>query len=95
MKKQKSAILQIFYGQRGDSEKVKCAPEYDEYLNRANDYNIKLCEKLKDMPEVLELFTQFNDWTDRAYALEVDAYYLEGFKFGLLIGVEAGESKYE
>ena len=95
MEKQKSAILQIFYGQRGDSEKVKCAPEQTEYLNKAIEYNNKLCEKLKSMPEVMELFTQYNDWTERAYALEVDAYYLEGFKFGLLVGVEAGESKYE
>lgn len=95
MEKQKSAILQIFYGQRGDSDKIKCPPEYEECIHKAIECNKKLLEKLKDIPEALQLFSQFNDWTDRAYALEVDAYYLEGFKFGLLIGVEAGESKFE
>lgn len=95
MEKQKTAVMQMFYGQRVDSDKIKCSPEYDECLHKAIEYSSKLCEKLKDMPEVMELFTQYNDWTDRAYALEVDAYYAEGFKFGLLIGIEAGESKYE
>ena len=95
MEKQKTAVLQMFYGQRVDSDKIKCPPEYNEYIDKAIEYNNKLLEKIKDMPEAFELFNQFNDWTDRAYALEVDAYYAEGFKFGLLIGVEAGESKYE
>ncbi len=84
----------MFYGQRVDSDKIKCAPEYYECLHNAIECNEKLCKKLKDIPEALELFNQYNDWTDRAYALEVDAYYAEGFKFGLLIGVEAGESKF-
>lgn len=95
MEKQKSAVLQMFYGQRVDSDKIKCPPEYYECIHNAVEYNKQLCEELKDMPEALELFNKFNDWTDRAYALEVDAYYAAGFKFGLLIGVEAGESKYE
>lgn len=95
MQKQKTAVMQMFYGQRVDSDKIKCPPEYHDCLHKAIEYNAKLCEKLKDMPEIMELFTQYNDWTDRAYALEVDAYYAEGFKFGLLIGIEAGENKYE
>ena len=95
MKKQKSAILQMFYAQRGDGDKVKCASEYYEYIHKAGEYRKKLCEKFKDEPEVLELFEQFNEWTELAYALEVDTNYQEGFKFGLLIGVEAGESKFE
>ena len=94
MEKQKSSALQMFYGQRVDSDKIKCPSEYDEYIHKAIECSEKLREKLKDMPEVMELFNQYNDWTDRAYALEVDAYYSEGFKFGLLIGVEAGESKF-
>lgn len=95
MKKQKSSILQMFYRQRGDCEKVKCAPEYREYADNASQYYEKLCEKLKDMPEALELLSSFYDRTERAHCVEIDANYLEGFKFGLLIGVEAGESKYE
>ena len=94
MEKQKSAILQMFYGQRVDSDKIKCPPEYYESLRKAIEYSNKLLEKIKDMPEVSELFSQYNEWTDKTYSLEVDAYYAEGFKFGLLIGIEAGESKF-
>lgn len=95
MKKQKTAVLQLFYGQRVGSDNVKCAPEYYECLHKAIEYSNKLLEKIKDMPEAVELFSQYNEWTDRAYSLEVDAYYSEGFKFGLLIGIEAGESKFD
>lgn len=85
----------MFYGQRGDCEKVKCAPEYREYANKAESYYNELCKKLKDMPEALELLSNFNDWTERMHCVEIDGNYAEGFKFGLLIGVEAGESKFE
>ena len=95
MEKQKSAILQMFYGERGDGEKLKCSAEYREYLHKAGEYGQKLYEKIKDNQEILELFKQYDEWTDKAYAVEIDAYYQEGFKFGLLIGVEAGESKFE
>ena len=95
MEKQKTAILQMFYGQRGDCEKVKCSSKYREYANNASQYYEKLREKLKDIPEGLDLLSNFYDWTERAHCAEIDANYAEGFKFGLLIGVEAGESKYE
>lgn len=93
MKKQKTAILQMFYGQRGDCEKVKCTPEYREYANKADGYYQQLLKKFESMPEILELFSDFNEWKERAHCQEIDANYQEGFKFGLLIGVEAGESK--
>ncbi|MDE6558114.1 MAG: hypothetical protein K2K39_03300 [Clostridia bacterium] len=92
--KEKSAIMQIFYGQRGSADKLKSTPEYRENLRMVNNYYEKLCEILKDMPEALALLEKFNEYSGEVNASEVDGYYLEGFKFGLLIGIEAGESKF-
>lgn len=85
----------MFYGQRGKGDRVKCAPEYNEYSDKAEGYYQALCKKLESMPEALELLSNFREWQERMYIVEIDDNYLEGFKFGLLIGVEAGESKYE
>ena len=95
MNKQKTAIMQMFYGERGDSEKIKYSNECKECRNKSYEYYEKLCEKFKDDAEVLELFEKFIDWTERANVEEIDVNFAEGFKFGLLIGIEAGESMYE
>lgn len=95
MNKQKTAIMQMFYGERGDSEKIIYSDECKECRNKSYEYYEKLCEKFKDDAEVLELFEKFIDWTERANVEEIDVNFAEGFKFGLLIGIEAGESKYE
>ena len=95
MDKQKSVILQILYGQRDGCKIVKCTPEYKECSDKAAEYYNALCEKLKDMPEEIELLSNYCDWNMKAHIAEIDANYLEAFKFGLLIGVEAGESKFE
>lgn len=95
MEKQKSAVLQMFYGQRGKGDKVKCVTEYREYADKAEEYYQALCKKLKGMPEALELLSNYIEWQERMYVVEIDSNYAEGFKFGLLIGIEASESKFE
>lgn len=92
--KEKSAIMQMYYGQRGNAGKLKCTSEYGEIIDKANNCYKMLCEKLKDMPEILELLEKYNDYSADAIVLDVGEHYLEGFKFGLLIGIEAGESKF-
>ena len=92
--KNKSAILQMLYGQRGDSDKIKMNTQCEEYLSVADECMDSIKEKLKSMPEVWELFLKYREYMDLIHIEEVDAHYLEGFKFGLLIGVEAGESKF-
>ncbi len=94
MEKQKSSILQMFYGQRGNLDNVKCSSGYFDILDEvAKSYDM-LCKKLRLQTELWELFLKYKESLEKLHVCEVDDYYAEGFKFGLLIGVEAGESKF-
>lgn len=94
MKRQKSAILQMFYGQRGNAESIKRFDDGNDIINAADSNYIELCKKLKSQPELLDLFIKYKDSMDDLLIREIDNHFAEGFKFGLLIGVEAGESKF-
>lgn len=95
MKKQKSAVLQMFYGENGKADNLTYPPEEDALLDKVDKYYVLMCEKLKPQPELFELFEKFRESLEDLRSFEADNCYAEGFKFGLLIGVEAGESKFE
>ena len=93
--KKKSVILQMLYGQRGGANNMKFIPETAPYIDIIDECFEKIKEKLEEIPEVWELFLKYNKNIDSVQLLTLDAHYLEGFKFGLLMGIEAGESKFE
>ena len=93
--KVKSVIRQMFYAQRGDCEHVKSSHEYIELIGIVDELYDKLCEKIKTTPEIWELFLKYKDSLENAHIEQIDNFYEEGFKFGLLMGIEAGESKFE
>lgn len=90
--KNKSAVMQMFYDARGNGDSVKCSTEYFKYIGEVADYHDKLCEKLANTPELMELLNKLCDSFDAAHSEEVKSYYEEGFNFGLTLGVEAGKS---
>ena len=93
--KNKSAILQMFYGQSGNVNRMKFIPESDPYVKAEGECYRKLQEMLEISPEAWELFLTYNQNKESLHLLSLDAHYLEGFKLGLLMGIEAGESKYK
>lgn len=92
MEKQNSAIMQMFYGRRGNADNIGCTPEYTELLTAVSDAYDCLCKKLEPDTELWELFLKYKDALEEMHVCEVGDHYAEGFKFGLLIGVEAGQS---
>ena len=90
--KTKCAVMQMFFGERGNGEHVECSKEYHDLMGEVVDYHDKLCEKLADMPELLELLNKLCESLEAAHANEVETYYAEGFNFGLVMGVQAGRS---
>ena len=94
MEKAKSAILQMFYGQNGNVNSLKSFPKQDKLTDAVENNYCLLCEKLKPQAELLELFEKYVESLENYYDCEIDNIYAEGFKFGLLVGIEAGESKF-
>lgn len=94
MDKHKTAILRMFYGESGTYDNIGCVPEDFPLVDAVERSYGLLCEKLKPQPEILELFLKYKDGLEDLHISEIEKHYEEGFKFGLLIGVEAGESKF-
>ena len=86
--KNQSAILQILNGDRGCNDNIRCSPEYSKALDKVVEFEEKLTSKLKLEPDLYKLFEDFNDALRTMHCEEVDDYYLEGFRFGALIGID-------
>lgn len=84
----KSAILQMFDGERGCHEFVKPSREYFDILNDASNLYDKMLEKLKNDPELLNLFKKFDDKMEMLNCQSNDEFYLEGFRFGAQVGID-------
>jgi hypothetical protein len=85
----KSVILDIFNGNRGHIETMKMPKDNSEKGDKLCNTYDELKEKLS--PETYKLHEKFVDELSRDYNNEVDFYFAEGFKLGLLIGIECME----
>ncbi|MCL2374918.1 MAG: hypothetical protein FWC82_00100 [Firmicutes bacterium] len=86
----KSTIKDIFYGSKGHKETM--------IMPRSNNKNLKLVSntydklKCKLSPELLTLHQKLVDNLEHIWNNEIDFYFIEGFKLGLLIGIECMET---
>ena len=89
----KTAIAQMFYDARGFSQNLKLSIESRDKSDVVDEKYHKLQDKLSGQEEIWKLFKDFENALLNLLSEESADYYAEGFKFGLLLGVEAGESK--
>lgn len=89
----KSAIAQMFLGGRGKNEYLRLSRESRDKAGEVDEKYKKLQESLSSQAEIWQLFEDFENAVSGLRAEEAADHYAEGFKFGLLLGVEAGESK--
>ena len=87
---EKSAIMQMFLGERGTGEQIKLSEKYRELLGRLVLLDQELRGKLKEYPDLLALYERMEEVEMEKEAEAMDIYYQEGFSFGLVLGVEAG-----
>ena len=85
----KSAIKDIFHGFKGHMETMKIPESSRNNLTSVCNFYDELKGKLS--PELLKLHQKFVDALENNWSEAVDFYFVEGFKLGLLIGVECGE----
>lgn len=87
--KTKSVISDIFNGVRGHRETMTIPKEERKHIGMVCDIYDEL--KVKLSPELLNLHQKFVDALEGNWSEEVDFYFVEGFKLGLLIGIESME----
>lgn len=89
----KSAIEQMCFGLRGTYESVRASEKYSLLMGKVCEVDDKLTEKLQDDKEAAELYRQFKDAIDEASCEECETFYKEGFRFGVLLGIDVSEEK--
>lgn len=85
----------MFYGQRGTGDNIRYSHGDFDLIDAVDGSYDLLCEKLQPQAELWKLFLKYKECLENLHLREVDKHFAEGFKFGLLIGVEAGESKFD
>ncbi len=85
----KSVIKDIFYGERGYRELIKPPRRNADNLDRICQLEDKLKNELT--PQQFVLHEKFIKAIEENCCNEVDYYFVEGFKLGLLIGIETME----
>ena len=89
----KSAIEQMCSGLRGTYESVQPTDKQSEIMSKVCEADTKLTEMLKDDKEATELFNQFKEAIDEANSEECETFYKEGFRFGILMGIDIVNEK--
>lgn len=87
----KSIITELFNGNRGHIETMTMPKEHFDYsVKEVADAYEKMLEKLT--PEQVDYLHKFERANLKSQSEEVDFYFCEGFKLGLLIGIEASDT---
>lgn len=89
----KSAIEEMCFGLRGTYESVRTSGKYSQLMDKVCEVDNKLTEKLKNDKAAEELYKQFKDAIDEASCEECETFYKEGFRFGVLLGLDISEEK--
>ena len=84
----KSIIKQMFYGKKGNCDNIKPTKRYKKLLEIAIACEDDLKAKLNSSPKLLELYLKAIDAVEILNEETVTAHYIEGFKLGVLLGLE-------
>ena len=85
----KSIITDIFNGKKGNHETMELSKKLKDNLSEVADGYEKL--KSRFNPEQMSFIEEFLDVYDNNSYDEIEYYFTQGFKLGLLIGVECFE----
>ena len=83
-----SVILQMFNKERGHYESVPLNEAYQEQADKLAALEEELREKLKGNPDLVALYEKVSEAFFAVASAVGDSHYVEGFKFGVLMGLE-------
>lgn len=87
----KSTILEVFQRDRGMSPNIPMSDEYFKLIAKVCDLEKEFMKKIEAEPDLTKQLHELENAIDAASSVEIDNYFVEGFKIGLLIGIEASE----
>ena len=88
MEQNKSAIVQMIMGERGNFNYLKTSDEYRKALDILIEKMQKLTTQLEKYPNLLALYKEVEEAFENENAIYVVDVYREAFAFGLAMGME-------
>lgn len=86
--KEYSAIQDMYYGRRGTSDYIENSQKYREVLTKYIEAMEELEAELKKSPNLLALYEKAEALNEEMQAESLDTHYCEGFRFGVLMGLD-------
>lgn len=86
--KYKSAIKAMFYEGRGMSDGVRMSERYKEIINKVVKSEEIFLDRIKDNRGAQEAYKELESQTQKLKCEEVASFYEEGFRFGVLLGLD-------
>ncbi|MCL2375239.1 MAG: hypothetical protein FWC82_01785 [Firmicutes bacterium] len=84
----KSTIKQMFLGEKGNYDNVKFTEEYDAFLDKTVALEQEFKVKFESNPEIFKFYLKISNAVEKLNAEVTTANYVEGFKLGVLLGLE-------
>jgi len=84
----KSVIRQMFLEEKGSCQSINPSENYNETRNEIIEYENKFKEWIKSNQELFELYSKISDTTTTLISETETTHYVEGFKLGILLGLE-------
>lgn len=86
--KRESAIREMFNGNRGRCDQIPMTKEYRQLLAEAEESEEVFLSALGKEERLIELYKKEKEDLEEIWSNECDAYFCEGFRFGVLLGID-------
>lgn len=83
-----SAIRDMYEMVKGHYDSVAQTEEYRKCLDEVIKYDDEMREALRDNSKLLELYKKTTGALDELHLVCADDHYIEGFRFGVLMGLD-------
>ena len=91
--KRNSIIEKLYQGDRPLYESVTTSEETKRASEAFVEYDDEFRKKLEEFPELFKLYQKTNKVMEDMISLEENDYYMEGFRLGVLLGLDIADLK--
>ena len=86
-----SAIKDLYYGERGDSELIEPSEKIRELFEKVNERREEMEKLLENYSDIKIAFLKFIDAQEELRLTIMHEYYAEGLRFGVLLGLDVAD----
>ena len=82
----------MFYLERGNCENIKLSKEYEKILKEITELDENFINAIEKDSKLLEMYKEVSNKQDELCLEDCYLHYAEGFRFGVLMGLDIAET---